>query len=187
MSLPTEDPVEGPAANEIVADDPFWSVVRRRHPDVDIVLLPPEDSSDLTPAPGDTPVHTDDKRAEFTREVTALWHLFDQGDGRPVVRWTAAPVRGAVALEGRITAEVSPDDATAALRRAIERLTTEGWHVLAAPDGTPRVAAGQARSTGRRTVQLVRLPARGQLLLIVRSEPIPVTRNTMDTLLGGAR
>lgn len=24
----------------VVDDDPFWSVVRRRHPDVDLVLLP---------------------------------------------------------------------------------------------------------------------------------------------------
>src|SRR6478609_10062359 len=33
----------GPAASARVAEDPFWSVVRRRHPDLDLVLLPPEE------------------------------------------------------------------------------------------------------------------------------------------------
>ena len=188
MPSPTDEPLEGPQAAEIVANDPFWSVVRRRHPDVDIVVFPPDDAPDLTPGTGETPVHTGATRADFEGDVTALWDQLGQADERPVVRWTSAPNRGAVALEGRITAEgVAPDDAAAALRRAADRLTAEGWHVLVPPDGMPRVAAGQPRSTGRRTVQVVHVPARGRLLLIVRSEPIPVSRNTANTLLGGAR
>ena len=188
MSSPSDEPVDGPQAAEIVANDPFWSVVRRRHPDVDIVVLPPDDAPDLTPEPGAAPVHTGAARAEFEGDVAALWDRLGQPAGRPVVRWTPAPNRGAVALEGRITAEhVDPEDATATLHRAAERLGAEGWHVLVPPDGLPRVAAGLAHRTGRRTVQVVHVPARGRLLLIVRSEPIPVSRNTANTLLGGAR
>lgn len=188
MSSPSDEPVDGPQAAEIVANDPFWSVVRRRHPDVDIVVLPADDAPDLTPAPGATPIHTGETLAEFEADVTDLWERLGQPAGRPVVRWTSAPNRGAVALEGRITAEhVDPEDATAALHRAAERLGAEGWHVLLPPDGLPRVAAGQTRTTGRRTVQVVHVPARDRLLLIVRSEPIPVSRNTANTLLGGER
>lgn len=43
----------------VLDDDPFWSVVRRRHPDVDVVLLgpatPPQDDADVTtPLPAAT-------------------------------------------------------------------------------------------------------------------------------------
>ncbi len=38
------------------ATDPFWAPVRRRHPDVDIVLLPPEQAADEpTDQPPDEP------------------------------------------------------------------------------------------------------------------------------------
>lgn len=185
MPPPSDEPIDRPEAAEIVANDPFWSVVRRRHPDVDIVVLPPDDAPDLTPAPDATPIHTGAVRSDFESDVADLWDQLDQSPGRPVVAWTVAPNRGAVALEGRIAAEhVDPDQAAAALRRAAERLGARGWHVLVPPDGLPRVSAGQARSTGRRTVQVVHVPQRERLLLIVRSEPIPVSRNTANTLLG---
>jgi hypothetical protein len=188
MSSPSDEPVAGHEATAIVANDPFWSVVRRRHPDVDIVVLPPDDAPDLTPAPGTAPIHTGAARADFEGEVAAMWDQLGQPTERPVVRWTSAPNRGAVALEGRIAVEgMAPDDAAAVLRRAEERLGAEGWHVLVPPDGLPRVAAGQTRSTGRRTAQVVHVPERARLTLIVRSEPIPVSRNTANTLLGGAR
>ena len=186
MPSPSDAPLQGAAAAEIVANDPFWSVVRRRHPDVDIVVLPPDDAPDLTPAPDATPVHTGAARADFEADVADLWDRLGQPADRPLVRWTTAPNRGAVALEGRLTAEdVDPDDAPVVLRRAAERLADAGWHVLVPPDGVPRLSAGQVRPTGRRTVQVVHVPDLARLTLIVRSEPIPVSRNTAATLLGG--
>ncbi|MEO5661948.1 MAG: hypothetical protein ABIR39_01575 [Nocardioides sp.] len=188
MTSPSDKPVQGPAAAGIVANDPFWSVVRRRHPDIDIVVLPPDEAPDLTPAPGAEPIHTGAARTDFEADVADLWDRLGQPEERSSVRWTTAPNRGAVALEGRITAEdVDPDEAAATLRRAAERLADAGWHVLVPPDGLPRLSAGQVRSTGRRTVQLVHVPDLARLTLIVRSEPIPVSRNTAATLLGGAR
>lgn len=188
MPSPSDAPLQGAAAADIVANDPFWSVVRDRHPEVDIVVLPPDDAPDLTPAPDATPVHTGAARADFEADVADLWDRLGQPADRPQVRWIVAPNRGAVALEGRLTAEdVDPDEAHATLRRAAERLADAGWHVLVPPDGLPRVSAGQARSTGRRTAQIVHVPDLARLTLIVRSEPIPVSRNTAATLLGGAR
>ncbi|QIK77086.1 hypothetical protein [Nocardioides piscis] len=188
MPPPADRPLEGPDAAAVVAADPFWSVVRRHHRDVDIVVLPPGDVPDLTPAPGDVPGDTDTLRAAFDEDVAELWKHLGQPDTRPGVRWTPAPNRGAVALEGRVAAEdVAPDVAAATLRRAVQRLAGEGWHVLVPPGGIPRVAAGQARRTGRRTAQVVHVPEPRRLLLVVRSEPIPAPRITADTLLGGAR
>ena len=39
-----------------VSDDPFFGEVRRRHPDVDIVLVPPEAAAPPAPPPVDPAV-----------------------------------------------------------------------------------------------------------------------------------
>lgn len=75
----------------VVDDDPFWSAVRRRHPDVDLVLLARDrpDHPDHSP-----PRHV---APEVVRTVAAAaheaWHtvvplLVERGEtGLPAVRW----------------------------------------------------------------------------------------------------
>ena len=109
------------------ATDPFWAPVRRRHPDVDIVLLPPEHAADeptdqapadpgllsrlwATAVGGDEPTETAERRTQGRLETT-----WTREGGEPV----------------------APDTAQAVVRRAAEALREAGWHVLA-PDGLDR-------------------------------------------------
>jgi hypothetical protein len=63
-----------------IDDDPFWSVVRRRHPDVDIVLLPDE------PEDQDEPTATPEVEAALEAELDDAWQLL-----QPIVAATGAP------------------------------------------------------------------------------------------------
>lgn len=176
-----------------VEADPFWSVVRRRHPDLDLVLLPPEAAESAAAAPPLAPVaDVDAEAARFDDRATGLWRRLVDAEPPPAqTRWLAGDSRDAVRREVRFTREgADPVEDTVALRAAAETLRAEGWRVLAPPDGMPRVLAshdadGRIGHIGREELQLLLVPGTGRLVLRVRSAGIPVGRRTAHTLLTG--
>lgn len=108
---------------QLVDDDPFWSVVRRRHPDVDIVLLPGE--PDQPDAPPDEPDPEDLRaRAEALGELEGAWQLL-----APHVAATAA-----VGATDPATVRVAPQPGGRAVRvleKAVVGIGQErGTHLL---------------------------------------------------------
>jgi hypothetical protein len=163
----------GPEAAARVAADPFWSVVRRRHPDVELVLLPPAVAPDeaVSDAPA-TAVGVEDATAECLARVAGLWQQV-VGDVVPDEQragWTTGPTPDLMRHEATWTLlAVDPVTATGAIDRAADTLRDEGWRVLAPPDGMPRVLAGRPAQSSREELDLVLVPSTGRFFLTVRS------------------
>ena len=86
-----------------VASDPFWSVVRRRHPDLDIVLLP----ADAQTVPRDKParpVADVEAEASATDETAREWWraLVDDEVPAPAGRWLPGSAREVVRREAAL-------------------------------------------------------------------------------------
>lgn len=173
-----------PAAAGRVAADPFWSVVRRRHPDLDLVLLPEEPAPAADPVP---PVTLSDRDvARLDERAARAWAaLAGRQEVSVVSRWVAGDRRGVVRRENAFTHE-STDPVTGAgiIERAVARLRTEGWRVLSPPDGVPRVMASRADGE---ELQLVLVPATGRLTLRTRAAGVPVGIAAAHDLLTEAR
>lgn len=176
----TEQPASD--ASAVVAADPFWSVVRRRHPDVDIVLLP-----DPPPAPVTDGLPTEDPdqaAARVEAEAAGLWTSL-AGDLEPIAsaRWRSGPTPESLVREVTLHADgVDAVRGIGLVSRAADALAADGWHTLAPPDGVPRVLAGRAAGVGRREVQVLHAPATSRLVLRLRSEPVVVGRAAVRAL-----
>ena len=119
-------------------DDPFFREVRRRHPDIDIVLLPPE------PPPAEPGEDAEEVAAEaLIRVATQARHLWSaiapDAMERPASRFRfgndAASVRPVSELN------VRRDDGYEVLVRLRHELESHGWEVRR-PDGTVEQLAG---------------------------------------------
>jgi hypothetical protein len=179
-----------PAARQLV-QDPFWSTVLRRHGDVDLVVLPPE-----APARPDVPAEepTVDPvaaRDQLRAQTAALWAALGL-DGDPAVLddvWFAGAAPGTLRWQGTATFDgLDPLVTSDAFQRAQDLLTDDaGWHVLAPPDGVPRVLAGRPGRFGREDVQVL-APTPSRLVLRVRSALVVVGEAAAAEALGrGAR
>ncbi|MEO9324454.1 hypothetical protein ABFT23_13245 [Nocardioides sp. C4-1] len=165
----------GPEAAAQVADDPFWSVVRRRHPDLDIVLLPPDDATG--PPPDDAPAPLVEPAAEAARAdgLADLWWravVVDEPT-EATSRWVGGSARGTRRRE--VTRRLEGADlaaTTAALDRARDRLVESGWHVLAPPGGMPRVLASHVDAGRRTELMLVLAPTVSRLVLRLRTPDV---------------
>ena len=162
--------------------DPFWAPVRRRHPDVDLALLPPE-----APPPGPT---ADDPgaAADVIAAVAAARAAVDDAVGAlwpPLVG--GAPPRSAVAFgttEGTVVVRVRASARHVAdpglLARLRELLEQQGWR--------PRRAEGEvARITGGRDGLRVRASyaaGSGAFLVEVASAPLAVGAERAAALAG---
>lgn len=187
------------AATDRAATDPFWSVVRRRHPDVDLVLLPPVRSAPAPSAPPAPPAPpapespAADVEAEAAGEpgqlldrARAAWssYLPDVAPGPAVEeRWIPGPERTRRAEVVLAADGVDPVAVAAALRSAAEELRGAGWHVLEPADGWPRVLAGRrpesaAAGGGREELHLMAAPtvAGGRVVLRLRGLPVAGVR-----------
>lgn len=147
--------------------DAFFGAVRRRHPDVDIVVLPPE------PAP---PVQQADEAglaavlARTADTANAAWAACGQPTGTSTPRWRFGPDAGTVLASARADAETTEGhEALVALRRAIEN---DGWRVRRLEGGVERLSG----SRGDITVQASYAEGSGALLLEVSSTPVFVGR-----------
>lgn len=178
--MPDETPAD-PAAT-----DPFWAPVRRRHPDVDIVLLPAEQPAEPDPALPDPepepepaePIDPDELARDAEAALAALWAQA-VGESDPTEQqshWLSGERPGTLRHEATWTLEgTTPEQSTAALQRVAESLGADGWHVLTPPDGLPRVQAGRADGLDRAEVLLLVVPASARLALRHRtgSHPAP--------------
>lgn len=118
-------------------DDPFWSVVRRRHPEVPVVVLP------AAGPPADVPDGAPPRRTSDPHEARRAAHrlvdtwrgiaevLAEPGvAGTPAVRWAARDDGQALVLERSVAA---PDEgaAMALLGRLAVRLGRNAWRLAA--------------------------------------------------------
>ncbi|MCY7402571.1 MAG: hypothetical protein LH477_16745 [Nocardioides sp.] len=185
MSNPFES---GAPASDQVAADPFWSVVRRRHPDIDIALLPPEperstpqadirqaDTRQAEPLQPVPPlVDRDDEATRLESEVARLWQdcVGDPPPSETAARWTSGARAGNRYEATWRLEDADPVNGVTAIDRAARVLADEGWHVLAPADGMPRVLAGRDSGVGRVELQLVLAPQQARLVLRLRSSDV---------------
>ena len=164
-----------------LAADPFWATVRRRHPDVDLALLPPEPP----PAGPRADSSPDDEAAALVAATRAAVDEAARSLWPPLVG--GAPPRAAVAFgtaEGTVVVRVRASARHLAdpgpLARLRELLEQQGWH--------PRRAEGEvARITGGRDGLRVRASyaaASGAFLVEVASAPLAVGRERAAALAG---
>jgi hypothetical protein len=144
---------------------PFFAAVRRRHPDVDLVLLPPERSEGERAEPA-----TEQQLANAfdltTGTATRAW-AEAVGDGRlPESRFAFGPDEDTVTARARVAARLDGSPLvplTAALAQA-------GWDVGQRPGDVSQLFAHRA------TMQLVAsyAAASGTFVLTVSSTPLQV-------------
>lgn len=170
------------------SSDPFWSVVRRRHPDVDIVLLPSQDEAaeEVDPVEPD-PSLVDDVPAAFDAWIVDVWPRLAGDLDRPPFEssWVPGAVTGSLSR----TALLAVDDvdgvaAAQALSGAERALELDGFHVLAPPDGMPRVLAGRDEGRMRRELQIVHVPATGRFAVLATLGPVVVGREAARSATG---
>ncbi len=140
---------------------PFWAAVRRRHPDVDIVLLPAGE-----PAPPGDDVDDQAVLAAAERVTTAVAAL---GTELPAAaRIGFGPDPGTVVPRVRLASH--REDGLATLNRLRDQLEEQGWTVRR-PEG------GVSRLVGNRDDLHVRASyaeQTGSFLLDVSADPLPV-------------
>jgi hypothetical protein len=149
--------------------DAFFAPVRRRHPDVDIVVLPPQD-----PAPSTQPI--DEEQVDATLDRVAgtaglVWNAALRTTAAPEAGLGFGPDEGTVVASAHASA--TPADGRGALVALRGLLEGAGWRVrqhagtverLSGARGDVRVQASYSESTGA-------------LRLEVRSEPMYVGRD----------
>ncbi len=113
----------------VVDDDPFWSVVRRRHPDLEVVLLPEEPLGE--PGAVDPPASIE----EVHRAVVALqeaWRgirplLAEHADpAPPSIRWQEAEGQRSLILRKAVPG-IGQEAGTELLQRFFVHLGERGW------------------------------------------------------------
>lgn len=166
----------GPDAARVAAADPFWSTVVRRHGDVDVVVLPPEDPPSVE-VPADEPlVDVEVARSGLRADMAAFWAAIGL-DGEPAHvddTWFAGPADGTLRWQGTASFDgLDAVDASRLLQRAEELLTAGDWHVLVPGEGIPRVLAGRSGRFDRESLQVL-LPSTSRLVVRVRSDLVVV-------------
>lgn len=172
--------------DDALKDDPFWSVVRRRHPDIDIVILPQE------PGPVDEsglPARSPGAFAES--EITKADDYWAQlvGHGLPVStrRWIAGPTGDSVRFTVTLTLDgVSSTAGLGHLSEAGALLTSTDWHVFAPPTGMPRITADRSGDLGAEKILFGFAPETGRLFLRLTSTGLPVGKARSHELIGSA-
>lgn len=169
-------PVFRRADPQVVEDDPFWSRVRRRHRDADIVLLPTP-----TPAP-DGPAAADEASVRAAvADTLSVWRavrsvLRTASDG-PQVRWAVDGDRHRLVVQK--AAGPTRDDPIAAVIGAVMRLWAgRSWGLQ--PVERPGVRGVEA-TDGRSVVVCVTGPA--ATVLTVRGPTVPVEAGLRGSVL----
>lgn len=167
--------------------DPFLDTVRRRHPDVDIVVLPdpradPGARVAVLPADADA---ARVERADAASRLTALWRGLAEEPGaatpgRVVARLAPGPVAGTVVATAQATTTV--DRETPAGRRMMSRLAgaLEGWDVQRVEGPVERLVATRDGSTVRAT----HAEPTGVLVVVLTGPPLRVGADAAHTLVG---
>jgi hypothetical protein len=164
------EPADGPL-------DAFFAPVRRRHPDVDIVVLP-----GAQPAPPAEPLDEVQAAATLDQVATTAGLAWDAMGATATAtaataRWRYGTDDGTVSASARSSA-TTPDGfgALVALREALE---TGGWRVRRHPGAVERLSG--VRGTLR--VQASYVESTGALLLEVSSRSMLVGRTRARELV----
>lgn len=171
---------------QTIANDRFFAEVRRRHPDIDIVLLPQVDPGPAQPAAPAAPLEPIEPAAlaeALETTLTGLLPLMAPGIDLPAPQWRWGPgdSTGSVARETLVAAEnLEAVPALTALSGAERALVAEGWHVLVPPDGLPRVLANSPDGT---QAQVVYVEGRSRYAVRLRSASYVVGRESAADLL----
>lgn len=175
------------AAEEVVAD-PFWSAVVRRHPDVDVVVLPQADDPRLE-VPPDIPVLSVEQAGEVCESAAASWWHALQPDQDPTqehARWLAGEAGGTVRHEATRTRDgLAAAEGRAILEQASDLLRQAQWTVFTPPDGLPRVLGSRPGALGQSEMQVVFAPEPGRLIMRLRTELLHVGPDGVEELLRG--
>lgn len=122
-------------ATAVVAD-PFFEVVARRHPDIDLVLLAAPATSEEEPV-------LDEQLARVMMEVARLardlWSRAAGPEQEPLARFSYGDGPDAVRAEARCRAE--REDGRDVIGRIRDELAHAGWEVHHPAEGTPRLRA----------------------------------------------
>jgi hypothetical protein len=163
-------------------DDPFFAAIRRRHPDVDLVVLPPDPPAEDPLAPVDD---ADVVRAVelVGRAAAELWAAvapLTQAD--PETRLRYADRESDVCVVAQVAEKRS--DGYALLVRLRHELEERGWDVLRppGPDGALERLAAE-RDGGRLVASYAE--ASGAVLLSISSAPLPVGVERARELVSG--
>ena len=146
---------------------PFFTAVRRRHPDVDIVLLPPEhpDRSDAEQVEPATEGRLANAFDLTTGTATKAW-AESVGDGQvPDTRFAFGPDEATVAARARVSARLG----SSPLVPLAAALTADGWEV-----GQRAGEVGQLFAH-RATMQLVASYAVGSGSFVLTASSAPLT------------
>lgn len=170
-----------------LAQAPLLRVVRERHPDVDVVVLPPEAPA---PEPADAPVPVTDAALDAERSrvegvlaglLAAAGATRAPADPAPRTTWRSAPASHVVPVaEARLPID-DPEAGIAVGRALSARLRADGWDGHLDRAGvTPLLLA----ALDDRTVRVAWLDA--AVLVTVRGRALPVATATARALVSGA-
>lgn len=166
-----------------LAQAPLLRVVHERHPDVDVVVLPPEAPA---PEPADAPVPVTDAAldAEQSRVEDVLAGLLTAAGAEPVpaprATWRSAPASHVVPVaEARLPID-GPEAGVAVGRALSARLRADGWDGRLDRAGvTPLLLA----ALDDRSVRVAWLD--DAVLVTVRGRDLPVATATARALVSG--
>ncbi|MCW2812945.1 MAG: hypothetical protein JWN84_400 [Nocardioides sp.] len=156
----------------------LFAELHRRHPDVDLVLLPPE------PAPVEAPEAGPDEVAAVLTAVTTtagrIWSaVAHDSTVAPQVRWSYAADPGRVRAVARVV-EPQPDGfhVLVALRHELEQ---HGWAVARPPGAVERLTG----HLDELTLTASYAEQTGVLLVTVSSDPVVVGAGRATALVRG--
>jgi hypothetical protein len=135
-------------AGDALADEPFYRELRRRHHDVDIVVLAGREPE---PTP---PLDLEAARRDAAQARQVFDEIWQALIGEPVTSsssWRPGTVDGVVHRETTARHDVDESAHRQLLDRADGLLTARGWSVQSHRDGVPRVLAGHDDMTVRLT------------------------------------
>lgn len=164
--------------------DAFWSTVRRRQPDIDIVVVPPREPQieDDPPPCAPDPRLVETVPAAFDTWIDRAWDAIAPsrvGDQRSSggARWEPGGTADALdRVETRAAEGLDEIDGLQAVAAAERFLRADGWDGIVPSTGLPRVLAGRVRDGVDEQVQVVFVPASGRLALALRWAGISVGR-----------
>lgn len=167
--------------DDALAQAPLLRVVHERHPDVDIVVLPPETPA---PEPADTPVPVTDAALDAERarveDVLATLLTGAATDATPRTTWRSAPASRVVPVaEARLPID-GPEAGIAVGQALSARLREDGWDGrLDRAGATPLLLA----ALDDRSVRVAWLD--DAVLVTVRGRDLPVATATARALVSG--
>jgi hypothetical protein len=177
--------------HDALAQAPLLRVVHDRHPDVDVVVLPPEAPA---PEPADTPVPVTDAALDAERSrvedvlagllaaaaTEALATAAPPADATPHTTWRSAPASRVVTVaEARLPID-GPEAGIAVGQALSARLRADGWDGrLERTGATPLLLA----ALDDRSVRVAWLD--DAVLVTVRGRDLPVATATARALVSG--